>query len=277
MIDGNPLRGSQVAGYLKILGYDSLLTPTGTAGFRLAADCADVEMIVIDPDLVQGSWRLQDLLANLRADDHTTGIPVFIVGPLALREIVAPKLESFPGVRFLVTPTEATLFTRQVADGLANLYARPLTNDERANFAVKAAALLSQVATTPGSPFEGELLIAAPSLTIALNTPATAIHAATALGDFPRVEAQRDLADVVLNPSVATDVRLTAASQLVKSIKRFGPLVSNEQEHRLVSQLNAESEPIIRTALTSVADALKRKAASSGRPLQASRPSVSKH
>ena len=51
VIDGNPNRGSQLAGFLINLGYDSELELTGNQGFRAAAESADVELILISYDL----------------------------------------------------------------------------------------------------------------------------------------------------------------------------------------------------------------------------------
>ncbi len=275
VIDGNLMRGAQVLGYLKTIGYDAVLAATGEVGFRIAANSADVELIVIDPDLVQGSWRLLDTLSNLRADNHTAGIPTFIVGSQAMRFVIEPKLESFPNVRFLITPTEATLFKRQIDDSLARLHAKPLSNQERLGLALKASTLLGQIATNNGNPFEGELPMAGPSLTIAVNTPSTAEHAAVALGDLATIDAQRDLADVVLNPSLGNELRLVASSQLVKSIKRFGPLVSHDQERRLTDLIRDETDVAMSSTLKGIVDALKRKPAQAARPVQSQRPGYS--
>ena len=81
-----PSRGSQLAGFLKELGYDADAgARPATEGFRAAAESADVELILIDHDLIQGDWRLTDTLANLRADARTAGLPIYVVGPLDLR------------------------------------------------------------------------------------------------------------------------------------------------------------------------------------------------
>jgi HEAT repeat protein len=273
VIDGNANRGSQVVGFLKMLGYDAQLASTGEAGFRLAAEVADVELITIDPDLVQGSWRLLDILANLRADAKTAGIPVFLVGPLSLRDAVAPKLESFPDVKYLVTPTESVLFKRQVEHALASLRARPLSAKERADYASAAAELLGRIAANPASPFRGELGTAAPSLSIAFNTPATSKVAAKALGELATVDAQRDLADTLLNPSKPSDLRVAASNALVKNIQRFGPLMARDQERRLVTLLDSEADPAVVDALAAVAQALRPKPA---RAVQATRPSAAR-
>lgn len=272
VIDGNPPRGSQVVSFLKTLGYDAQLAPTGEAGFKMAAESADVELVAMDPDLVQGSWRLLDTVSNLRADSHTAGIPVFVYGSLAIIDKATAKLVGYPDVKFFVLPTKAGLFKGEVDRGLARLKARPLAAEERAEFAKQAAALLVRVATRPGSPFEGDLSLAVPALTGALNNPAIAVAAATAMGDVPRIEVQRSLADTVINPSLAPELRLAAAESLARSLRRFGPLLAAEQETQLVSGLDSESDPAVRGALAAVVGALKPRAASSGRRLQEFRP-----
>src|SRR5205823_5543886 len=88
VIDGNLARGGRLAGALKALGYEPTLAPTGQEGFRAAAESADVELILIDVHMVEGTWRLVDTLSNLRADARTAGIPIYVVGPLGHREAV---------------------------------------------------------------------------------------------------------------------------------------------------------------------------------------------
>ena len=273
VIDGNPDRAGLVVDFLKKLGYDAQVAATGEVGFRMAAESADVELIAIDPHLVQGHWRLTDTLANLRADPQTAGIPTFLYGPLALHDRLAPILGSFPGVKLLITPTRMDLFQAEVARGLAGLRARPLSAEERAAYAREAAALLARVASRPGGPFEAELVLAAPSLMLALNNAAIAPDVVKALGEVPRTEAQRGLGDVLLNPSNDPGLRVAAGEALARSLRRAGPLLAPEQETQLAAELDSAEEPALRTALSAVVGALKPKAASSGRRLQGFRPS----
>ena len=131
VIDGNPDRGGLLVGFLKGLGYDAQIASTGEQGFRMAADSVDVELIAIDPNFVQGPWRLLDTLANLRADPQTAGIPTFVYGPLALIDRLAPTSGASRASGTLVTPTRMDLFQGEVARGMAGLRARPLSTDER--------------------------------------------------------------------------------------------------------------------------------------------------
>jgi len=271
VIDGNPARGSQTVGFLKTLGYDAQLVTAGDQGFRLAAESADVELIAIDPDLVQGPWRLVDTLANLRADAHTAGIPVFLVGPLSLRDRYASKLASFPRVRFLVTPTESALFKDQIDRGLAASRARPLSAGERVEYAKRSTALLARIATAPGNLFEADLAAAGPALEIALNAPTTGVAAVAALGDIPRADAQRGLADAVLTSSNPLDLRLAAAAGLERSLRRFGALLSPDQEADLLALLGSEPNPEARAALAKAVVELRPEPV--GRP-RAARPAL---
>ena len=68
VIDGNAARGSNLAGLLKALGYETALELTGDQGFLAAAETADVELVLVSHDLFRGAWGLTDALTNLRAD-----------------------------------------------------------------------------------------------------------------------------------------------------------------------------------------------------------------
>lgn len=257
VIDGNSERASQVTGYLRNLGFDPRAAATGAQGFTEAAESADIELIAVEPNTVNDPWDLPDILTNLRSDPRTAGIPIFIVGPLDYQNQFAPKLESFPDVKFLVTPADTRLLKDQLDRGLASLGVRPLSAEERTELAKKAAGLLAEIARSPGSPFEADLPAAEPMLSQALNGPVAAIEAGQALGDIPGTDSQRALADVALDPSKPAPVRLNTAQQLARNIRRFGPRLSSEQERRLVEELGQEADPTFRDALAAVVGALK--------------------
>ncbi len=273
VIDGNTSRGNQLTGLLHSLGFDPVLARTGDEGFRIAADSADIELILVDNHLVLGNWRLHDTLANLRADARTAGIPIYVVGPLERETDLHSLLtERFPGVRFLVTPTDPQILDRQLA-----IVGRPvvLPAEDRAGYAREAAALLATIAERPNSPFEGDLVQAEPALSIALNVPGTSLPASAALGDVPDQNAQRSLADVLIDPAKPKELRLSAAGQLARSLQRFGPLVAADQEPRLLTAFDSESDPALRTALGTVIGALRPKAVRVGERLRLLGPGAS--
>jgi CheY-like chemotaxis protein len=261
VIDGNPGRGGQLVSFLKTLGYDSVLAPTGAEGFRMASESADFELILLDHHLIQGDWRLHDTLANLKADARTAGIPVHVVGPLAREPDLASLTERFPGVRFIVSPTTPQILGEQLA-----IVGRPtpISAEERTGYAREAAALLAQIAARPQGPFHQDLARIEPELTIALSIPDTSLAASAALGDVADPDAQRGLADVLIDPSKPAELRLSAAAQLAKSAQRFGALVSADQEAKLLEAFDGATDPALRTALGTVIGALRPKAAPTG-------------
>jgi HEAT repeat protein len=251
VIDSNPTRGSQIAGFLISLGYDSELELSGVKGFLAAAESADVELTLISFDLFQTGWGLNDTLANFRADSRTAAIPVFIYGPLDV-QYKRPNLDhDYPGIKFLVQPVDADMLLRQ----LKGLPAR-LSEAERAGYASEAAMLLARIATERKGPMKADLTAAEPALAVALNEAQTARAAATALGDIPDPDAQRSLADMVLDPSQAPAIRKQIASQLVRSIRRFGRLITAGQEARLTTTLREETDPEARASLLTILRAL---------------------
>jgi HEAT repeat protein len=262
VIDGNTARGSQLVGYLKELGYEPVLATTGADGFRRAAESADVELILLDNHLVVGDWRLIDTLANLRSDCRTAGIPVYIVGPLNLDVKLNYMRSSFPEVKFLLRPDNAALLEHQLGGRPAGL-----SESERTAYARSATVLLARIAAQPCSPFEPELSIAEPALTAALNMAAVE-PAAAALSEVAMSDAQRGLADLVLDPSKPAPVRQSTAAMLTRSIQRFGPLVAADQETRLLAEFDQELDPALRSALGAVLGALRPKPALAGVRLQ---------
>jgi HEAT repeats len=251
VIDSNPTRGSQLAGFLLNLGYDSELELSGAKGFRAAAQSADIELILISFDLFQTGWGLNDTLSNLGADSRTATIPVFVYGPLDV-QYKRPNLDhDYPGIQFLVQPVDPDMLLRQ----LKGLATRP-SEAERGDYAHEAATLLAQIATGRKGPLTANLTAAEPALASALSKATTAPAAATTLGDVPEPDAQRSLANVVLDPSQPSAIRKESASQLVHNIRRFGRLITADQEARLITTLREETDPDARASLLTILRAL---------------------
>lgn len=266
IIDGNLSRGGQLSGFLKEIGFEPMLEPTGAEGFRAASETADVEAVFVDVHLVQGDWRLHDTLANLRADVRTAALPIYLVGSLDHEIDLRSIGERFPGVRFLVAPVDSEAFRRQL-----DYIGKPerLTPEERLGLARDAAGLLARVASEPNSPFASDLPRAEAALTRALNSGEPALNAAAALGNVPDPTAQRSLADILLDPSRASNLRVRAANQLTRSLKRFGPLVAADQEAKIQGILDQETDPAVRSSLEAVMDALRPAQADAPRPTTA--------
>jgi HEAT repeat protein len=253
VIDGNPNRGSQLAGFLTELGYDSETELTGNLGFRAATASADVELVLVSFDLFRPGWELDDTLANLSTDARTALIPVFVYGPLHV-QYNRPNLKAaYPRIRFLVQPGNAELLREQ----LKVLPTLP-SEKERTTYASDALALLARISSNRKGPLVPDLPAAEPAISAALGRTDTAIVAVAVLGDIPEPDAQRSLATVVLDPSQGIDLRRKAADQLVHSIQRFGHLITAYQEARFRQVAEEETDADARSTVGTVIQALHR-------------------
>jgi hypothetical protein len=276
VIDGDVNRANMVSSTLRGLGYDARVAPSGPKGFQLAAESADVEVVFLEPSILQGAWGPRDLLANLRADSRTAGIPVFLHGPLAYRDRIEAIVGDDPRATFVVTPTDATAFKPTFDRELERLGARPLSPAERTAYAQQATAIVAGLAMIPGSPYEGDLPSVESALVAAVANPqAVPITSAAnaALAEVPGAGAQRGLADALLDPSRPESLRLQSAGALTRSLQRFGPLLTDGQERKLLAELDdTANSPALRTELAAVIGALRPGAGVVGARLEAASP-----
>jgi len=253
VIDGNPARGSQVAGALRGLGYEADVEATGERGFRAATESADVELIFTAHDNAAGSWDLQDVLSILRSDSRTSALPMFVYGPYDLPARRPNLARNYPGVKFIVyTPSPADL-ERQIGG-------RPskLSDDERLGQAKSAAEALARIAARPRSLFAPDLAAAGETLSSAVGLHGVEGPIAETLGEVPSPGAQRALADAILDASRDEAFRREGARRLARSLQRFGPLLAADQEAKLAAAFRSEGDPELRTALAMVLGALRR-------------------
>ncbi len=252
VIDGNPGRGRLLASSLMSLGYLAEVERTGSEGFLAAAESADVELVLVSYDLHVGDWGLTDTLANLQADARTAAAPLYVYGPYDIR-YARPNLErNFPGIRFLVPAGDPALLERQLGGRPSSL-----TAAERLGYAREAAGLLARIAADRRGPMAAGLRTLEPALAVALRSPETVRPAAAAMAELPDPSAQRSLLHVLMDPSRPADLRAEAARLLVASIRRFGPLLTRDQEARLAAALTEETEPGVREGLAAAIGALR--------------------
>jgi len=253
VIDGNPTRGAIATGLLKELGYESSLETAGDKGFLAATESADVELILISHDLPRTPWSLTDVLTNLRGDARTANLPLYVYGPSSLDYTRPELLRNFPGVKYLIYGDDRALFERQLGEAKSKL-----TDEERSARAKEAAELLARIASRPGGLFAADLANIEPALASALGTPGVDVSVSTALSDVPNPSAQRSLADAVLDGSRDDAFRRQTAEKLARSIQRFGPMLSPDQEVKVAGAFRSEDDPELKAALGAVVGVLRR-------------------
>ncbi|WP_206108062.1 hypothetical protein [Paludisphaera soli] len=261
VIDGNPARGAQVAGALRGLGYEAAVEANGERGFQAATESADVELLLTAHDQTSGSWNLLDVLSMLRSDARTSGLPLFVYGPADL-PVRRPNLgRNYPGVKFIVYTADPADLERQIGG-------RPskLSDEERTSQAKLAAETLARIAARPRSLFAPDLATARETLSSAIGLHDVEASVAETLGEVPSPQAQRSLADAVLDASRDPAFRRAGARRLARSIQRFGPLLAADQEVKLDAAFRQEQDAELHTGLGMVLGALRRTAPGSERP-----------
>ena len=148
VIDGNPTRGSQLAGFL------GLWATSGPGDHRRSGlpgrrrdrrRRARPGQLRPDPRCL-GLDRHPDQPQERRADRE---LPVYVYGPLDLEIKPAQPALDFPAVKFLVQPVDAAT-SREAARRQA---VEAFTDAERAGYAREAATLLARIAAAaPQSP-----------------------------------------------------------------------------------------------------------------------------
>ena len=110
----------------------------------------------------------------------------------------------------MITPGSSSSFIRLVPTcfyGNSRPTSAGPNETVRIRYAREAAALLARIATDHNGPLVSDLATVEPTLALALSEAQTAPAIATALREIPDPDAQRSLADVVLDPSRAPQIR----------------------------------------------------------------------
>lgn len=264
VVDGNPARGSEVAGSLRKLGYEAYAETSGPAAFRSATESADVELILVSHDNAPGSWTIHDVLSIFGADSRTSALPLFVYGPKDW-DLRRPGLAAeYPKAKFIIHTSDPTALERQLGGRPAKL-----SDAERISQARQAAETLAKIAARPRSLFAPDLAAAGETISGAVGLHDVEKSVADVLADVPAPNAQRALADVILDPSRDVELRRSGASQLARSIQKFGPLVMADQEKKLADAFQSEQDVDLHTGLGNVLGALRRFSPLSQRPADA--------
>ncbi|MEO6809034.1 MAG: HEAT repeat domain-containing protein [Isosphaeraceae bacterium] len=186
----------------------------------------------------------------------------------AIRQGLETLAARFPRVDVLSASYESGLLRAQFARAMTRLEPNPLTPDERDAKAAQSLDLLARVAERPQSTFTHDLAEAATAVLMGINHTPTNASGVALLTGLPNMDAQRDLADGLLNAALPLDLRLKAANGLLRSIQRFGNLLTSGQERLLVSALNSTNDPDLKPGLAAIIKTLLPK------PIQPGRPSI---
>jgi HEAT repeat protein len=260
-------RAALIGGFLRDLGYEPLVHLSGREAFRAAASRADVELVVLHPNIIR--WALSETLANLRADSRTAGIPIVVHGPGELQSRLRTQIGNYRLVSYAHGAEVTDDFESQVRPFLAQIKTPAMSDTERAGLRKDAIGWLAHIAAGRRTRIF-EITGAAGVLMEALIDPQVARSALDTLAEIPTQEVQRRIAELVLDQQAPIDLRQVAALRLTFHLQRFGLLLSNESINSLHQLWKDPAQPAdFRTALGGMIGSLKPDDTLVGKRLQA--------
>lgn len=254
VIDPNSQRAANIAAVLNQLGYESRPVQTGRAGFQLAAERGDVELVAIHANTI--NWELTPTIANFRADSRTAGLPIAVYGETAANGRLENLLSSYENITYVAATTDPQALSGQLRPFLQSLDSAGATRQERAQRRSAAADWLAYIVQANRQDLF-PLASAEEALFSAVPDPSLASAALFTLAAIPTRTAQERLQEIASNQSLPAEIREMAAMQLAYHIQRFSLLLSDRQIVELKTVWTTTTDPGLKTALASVMGVLK--------------------
>lgn len=253
IIDPNQTRSQLILSQLDAFGYEGLVATTGRQGFRLAAESANVGLVLVNANC--SDWALSETIANLRADARTAAAPIVILGA----ETSQTKLETFAARHHAMTFLDESLITDTLARRLrpfVDQFNPAMSQRERIEQRSLATYWLAHLAESNVSA-RATMSIAEESLSNATDDPKLLPDALSAMARIPTTTAQTRLLDIVLSTTRSPEARELAATHLASHIQRHGVLIRSGQKDELRRLGGDELAPGLATALATIHGAMR--------------------
>jgi hypothetical protein len=254
VIDADKDRGTTVGGFLSEQGYDPVVAVTGRDGFRLAAETAGIELVVIQANVIR--WDLTQTVANFRADSRTAFLPLVIYGPEETRSLTHRLVTRNQPATFAADSAAAAAFWEQVQPFVKRFRSPAISGQQRAEFKSLAAYWLATIANGPMSPLF-DVTSAETELLPLVEDPDVAANVLSALASIPTAKVQSRLADFALNTRLPKAVRLQATNQLSAHITRYGLVLTADEVDALAQLWGSTNDVELQAALAAVMGTLR--------------------
>ena len=228
VIDPNAVRGGDFGGRVSTLGLTPIVTQDTAAGFDVAVRRGDVALLAVNA-AVQGAG-LKTALSNLAADARTAAIPVAVYAETAIRDQFEANPEEYPNVTYVPTLADAATLERELRPVMASPGAMAADSGSRR----EAAATLRALAEADTHDVFSFAQAADELREAATETGPVARDAIATLGSVAAPDVQITLADLTAR-GATEEIRLAAASALVRNLKRFGRSLDADAVSSLLS------------------------------------------
>ncbi|RUL83411.1 HEAT repeat domain-containing protein [Tautonia sociabilis] len=251
---GSTLRPRDVALWLERReGPGFVPVATGVGSLAVTIDTPGVyDLRVQAADRYLYGYRALYIL-DIAVYDYDIAVPPL---PGTARLKVEELASRFDRVAVVAAPGDASAVGTILLREWSRMGNAPIPATERSAMSRAAAEALGTLAGRPDGPFVADLARAVDPLRLLLSDSARAPSASSALAAVPEAEAQRSLADLSIDSSRPEPSRLAAARALRDSLARFGTLLADSQQARIVRARDRLSPGALREALDAVVDAL---------------------
>lgn len=287
-------KGREIGEIMKAAGFDVVYAQTGKQLLRRIREANDIDAVVIDADIPNPA--LPDLLASLRADNHSSALPIRVIhipasefpsyiaearlghstpqttiarnGEVVQAAEAADRIrrltQGMRGVTVLKTPLSPAIVQASFAQDASAGQEVPLNENERKRFAAKAIELFRVIS------IDGHYDLKPADRTIrqALKNNELAKTAIDVVARLPGREAQVDLAAVVLDGSRPAELRAAAADGLIQHVQRFGNTLSGENVTALAKLAASEKSLELRGRVADVVGTVSAEPKLTGERLQ---------
>jgi len=248
----------ELAGLLAAVG---LQTDTATSGrelLRLALECPDYELALIDPAIENP--RVELLLQQLRRDPRSADLRVGLIAREGFFELADDVAREDVLTLAFARPHTKEVLQWQL-DRLAELAPRRFVPAaQRQQQAVEALKLLAVLSSSPQQIYD--LRQVEPAVLLVLELPELGVPAAQVAGNLGTPEAQQALVEAASRFSLPIQIRRAAAAAFAHSTKEHGILLTSEQILRQYDRYNrsADQDRSTQQVLARILDAIEARA-----------------
>lgn len=186
-----------------------------------------------------------DFVRAMRGDSVFVGTPAIVAAQSkALRKLA----ESDKRVVLLERDFTAEAVAGAVTGAVASAVGKPLTPEQAAEWAIRAARAIRKLGITNNAVFR--ITRSRPVLIAALTDGISGVRiaAAEALAVMSAAEAQQAVADLAVDDAAGEEVRIKAFNALSDSLRRFGNQLTNVQSQAVLTVVMSKSSEALREA-----------------------------
>jgi CheY-like chemotaxis protein len=270
-------KGEKIGDVVKEAGYEPVLVRTRRDALTRLKGGADIDLILIDHAFPRMESELPFVLAELRADKDIGLLPILITAPAEREAKLSRFTQRYHNV--WVVPENLTLAKNRlkatIEQRIKDSQGRPLSKKERENFAETARFRLGQIINGEYKGYEFQLAADAVYKALRSNQSDVVRDAITMIGRFPGVDAQRALADIVLDRT-RDKLRTPAAVQLTRHIQQNGLLLSNLQVKRIQELYDSTTDANLKARVALVIGSMRPSTTTTGKRLKDYQPNPPK-